>query len=230
MFILKKHFFVVFIFFSVVVSNCFADYIHDVPTETIEGTLISPPYELHYGYDIGFSNLEMNIQLRLYQRDLDPALSQFWETGIENTWNHKFDIVDRDFHYHINFDVVFCDVISSSVHNQINWIFGYNSQAAAHEVGHLIGLYDEYSGGLLVDLSNPIFDSTSIMSDLGSTVYDRHYQAFLDWAKPAADGRRLFLVEYDADWVNPEVPEPATIFLLALGVILQRKKTPDTKH
>ncbi|MBU1518489.1 MAG: hypothetical protein KJ757_03870 [Planctomycetes bacterium] len=215
MFIVKR-FFIAFILSAAVISNCFADYIHDIPVETIEGTLTSPLYEPHYEYDISFSNLQMNIELRLYRRGLDPALAQFWEAGIENTWNHKFDIADRDFHYHINFDVVFCSVLSSSVHHSIDWAYNTTDRDAAHKVGHLIGLYDEYTGGML-DLSNPIFDSTSIMSDLGTAVYDRHYQAFLDWVEPYADGRRLFLTEYGADWSNPEIPEPASAFLVICG-------------
>lgn len=216
-----------FFFSAAVLSNCFADYIHDIPAETIEGMLKSPPYEKPYKYDIGFSNFETNIELRLYQIGLDPtsSLAQFWETNIESAWNHKFDIVDRDFHYHINFDVVFYSEMSSVVHKQINWNPASTGRDVAHEFGHLIGLYDEYDG-MWLNPSDPIFDSTSIMSDIGTAVYDRHYQAFLDWVTPYADGRRLFLVEYNPSLVNPAIPEPATIFLLGLGIILHRKKAP----
>jgi hypothetical protein len=225
MFIVKRRFLAVFLLsVAAVGSNCFADYIADIPVETIEGTLTSTPYEWDYGYDIGFSNLEMDIELRLYQRGLDPTsdLAQLWETGIENTWNHKFDIADRNFRYHINFDVVFLNELSSFVHHSISWTSDTSGQAAAHKAGHLIGLYDEYSGGW-VNLSNEIIDMNSIMGDPDGAACSRHYQAFLNWVKPAAEGRKLSLVEYDADWPNPEIPEPATIFLLGLGILLQRK-------
>ena len=227
--IVKRQFFIVFILSAAVVSNCFADYIADIPVERIEGTLTSPPYEWDYGYDISFSNLEMNITLKLCHRDIDPAsdLAQLWEAGIENTWNHKFDIVDRNFHYHINFDAIFYSNDSNDYHS-IHWDTGLSGQAAAHEVGHLIGLYDEYIDGK-VDPLNEIIDSNSIMGDLTGDALARHYQGFLEWVTPYADGRKLFLVEYNANWVNPtEVPEPATILLLTLGVILQRRTS--VKH
>jgi len=226
MFIAKKLFFIAFILSTAVVANCFADYIADIPIERIKGTLTSPPYEWDYGYDIGFSNLEMNIELRLYHRNFGPTsdVAQLWEAGIENTWNHKFDIADRSFHYHINFDVVFCSELSSDVHHSLGsgWTSDTSGQAAAHEIGHQIGLYDEYVGGK-VDFSNPIIDMNSIMGDLDGAACSRHYQAFLNWVKPAADGRKLSLVEYDPSWVNPTIPEPATLLLLGLGLILQRK-------
>jgi hypothetical protein len=226
MFIVKRRFLAVFLLsVAAVGSNCFADYIADIPVERIEGTLTSSIYEWDYGYDISFSNLEMNIELRLYQRDLDPtsALAQLWETGIENTWNHKFDIVDnRSFHYHINFDVVFYSELSGFVHHSVDWTSDTSGQAAAHKAGHLIGLYDEYSGGW-VNPSNPIIDMNSIMGDPDRAVCERYYQAFVNWVKPAANGRKLSLIDYDADWPNPEIPEPATIFLLGLGILLQRE-------
>jgi hypothetical protein len=186
--------------------------------------LTSPPYEKLYKYDISFSNLELNVELRLYQRGLDPdsSLAQFWKASIENIWDNKFDIIDRDFHYHINFTVVFCGQLTSSVHSQVNWSASDSTRDIAHDVGNLIGLYDEYDG-ILINPSDPIYDSTSIMSDIGYNVYNRHYQAFFDWVKPYADGRRLFLAEYDADWVNPTIPEPATVFLFGLGLLLYRK-------
>ncbi len=224
MFIVKR-FFIVFILSAVIVSGCFADYIHDIPVETISGTLTSTIYELDYKYDIGFSNLEMNIELRLYQRNIDPdsSLAQSWKAAIENIWDKKFDIIDRDFHYHINSTVVFYSQLTSAVHSQVDWSASDSTRDIAHDVGHLIGLYDEYDGGLLVNPENPVYDDTSIMSDIGDNVYDRHYQAFLDWVKPHADGRRLFLAEYDPDWVNPTIPEPATVFLFGLGLLLYRK-------
>jgi hypothetical protein len=228
MFILKRRFFIAFILSAVIVSGCFADYIHDIPVETIAGMLMtSPSYEKPYKYDISFSNLEMNITLKLHRRGLDPAspLVQFWETSIENIWNHKFDIFDKKarYHYHINFDAVFYSDESSEYH-MLDWTVGLSGREAAHEAGHLIGLYDEYDGPF-INPSNPIYDSTSIMSDIGYNVYHRHYEAFLDWLllQPAAADRQLSLVTYDPDWVNPPIPEPATVFLFGLGLLLYRK-------
>lgn len=228
MFILKRRFFIAFILSAAVVSGCFADYIHDIDANTISGTLTGPLCSLDYKYDIGFSNLELNVELRLYKRGLDPdsSLAQSWEAGIENFWNGKFDIYDKGIRcrYRINFDVVFCDQLTSSVHSQVNWSASDSSRNIAHNVGHLLGLYDEYDGPL-VNPENPVYDSTSIMSDIGTAVHEEHYNAFLDWLllKPAAADHNLSLVAYDPDWVNPSVPEPATVFLLGFGLLLYRK-------
>ncbi|PKL48461.1 MAG: hypothetical protein CVV39_04325 [Planctomycetes bacterium HGW-Planctomycetes-1] len=233
MFISKKRFFIAFILSVAIVSGCFADYIHDIDVNTISGTLTGPLYTLDYKYNIGFSNLELNVELRLYKRGLDPdsSLAQSWEAGIENFWNGKFDIYDKSSRcrYRINFDVVFCSQLTSSVHSKVDWDIASASRDVAHNVGHLLGLYDEYDGPL-VNPENPVYDSTSIMSDIGTTVYKEHYNAFLDWLllKPDAADRNLYLVTYDPDWVNPPIPEPATVFLLGLGLFLCRGKLSKT--
>lgn len=172
--------------------------------------------------------------------DPGSVLEQTWENGIENMWTRKFDIVDGDFHYHVNFDTAFFHSSAGSIHhtvvvtygqgsgNMLNWYttsaWGsqYNGAYVAHEVGHMFSLYDEYSGGA-VNPSDPLIDYSSIMGSLAGIPYERHYQPFMDWLQPAASGRQLYLDNYDPGWVNPEIPEPAAWLLLALGALLQRK-------
>jgi hypothetical protein len=245
MIISKKHF--VIIFLSSILAACtnsFATliYINDIPTQTVQGNRSSPPYAWTYKFDIGFNNLEMNVQLRILLQGYNPgsALEQIWENGIENMWGRKFDIVDGDFRYHVNFDTTFLHSSAGIIHhtvtvtygqgsgNMLNWYTtsawgtAYNGAYVAHEVGHMFSLYDEYSGGA-VDPSNPIIDYSSIMGDLRGVAYERHYQPFLSWLQPAASGRSLCLDEYDPTWINPPIPEPTTIILLALGGIILRK-------
>jgi hypothetical protein len=192
---------------------------------------------------MGFSDLEMNVQLRilLIGYDPGPALEQIWENGIESMWSRKFDIIDGDFHYHVNFDAAFFYSSPGSIHHTVTVINGigngdmlhwyttsawgaqYNGAYAAHEAGHMFSLYDEYNGGA-VDPLNPIIDSTSIMGSLSGMVYERHYQPFMDWLQPAALGRELYLGSYDPDWVNPQIPEPATFLLLGLGAVFCRMR------
>ncbi|MDD5011715.1 MAG: PEP-CTERM sorting domain-containing protein, partial [Phycisphaerae bacterium] len=155
-------------------------------------------------------------------------------------WSRIFDIVDGDFHYHVNFDAAFFYSSADSTHHTVTVINGqgsgdmlhwyttsawgpqYNGAYVAHEVGHMFSLYDEYSGGA-VNPSDPLIDYSSIMGSLASVVYERHYQPFLDWLQPEASGRELYLDDYDPSWVNPEIPEPATLFLLGFGAVILKK-------
>jgi hypothetical protein len=244
MFVTKRHLFTATLSLLIVVASTFATpvYITDIPTQTVSGYRSSPPYGWTYKFDMGFSDLELNVQLRILLTGFNPgsAFEETWESGIENMWARKFDIVDGDFHYHVNFDTAFSHSSADSTHHNVTVINGqgggdmlhwyttsawgspYNGAYVAHEVGHMFSLYDEYSGGA-VNPSDPLIDYSSIMGSLAGIPYERHYQPFLDWLQPAASGRQLYLDGYDPYWVNPEIPEPATWLLLAIGALLQRK-------
>ena len=246
MFIKKRYLLAITLFSAVFVTTSFADlvFIPDITVQTVQGYRSSPPYGWSYKYDIGFADLELNVQLRILFVGDDPGatLEQTWENGIEDMWSRKFDIVDGDFHYHVNFDAVFFDLSPQDpVHHVVtvtsgqgggdmlhwyttcDWGEAYNGKFAAHETGHMFSLYDEYTGGA-VNPVDPVIDYTSIMGDLRGVAYERHYQPFLDWLEPAADGRLLYLAVYDPDWINPVIPEPAAICLLAFGCLIIMSK------
>lgn len=245
MIIPKKYLVIIFLF--PILTACtisFANpiYVNDIITQTVQGYRSSPPYGWTYKYDIGFSNLELNVQLRILLTGYNPgsALEQIWGNGIESAWDRKFDIVDGSFKYHVNFDTTFLHSLTDTIHhtvtvisgqgsgNMLNWYttsaWGaeYNGAYVAHEVGHMFSLYDEYSGGA-VNPSSPLIDYTSIMGSLAGETYQRHYQPFLSWLQPAAPGRSLYLEDYDPLWINPPIPEPATVLLLTLGGLVLRK-------
>lgn len=239
-----------FVFFILVVlqSNFIcaiseATPISNITVQKVQGSRSSPPYGWTYAYDIGFSNLEVNVGIGIRLTGYTPSstLKAVWENGIESMWGRQFDIIDTegsfDYHYHVNFDVRFYDYTTSSAYhtvtvtngtgsgNMLNWYttsaWGeyYNGAYVAHEVGHMFSLYDEYSGGA-VNPTNPIIDYSSIMGSLAEGAKDRHYNPFLSWLQSKAPGHQLSIGEYDPDWV---IPEPSSLLLLALGSILLKR-------
>jgi M6 family metalloprotease-like protein len=81
---------------------------------------------------------------------------------------------------------------------------------AAHEFGHMLGLFDEYTGGA-TDPAGELIDSTSIMGSTspGAKPYARHYEGFRSWLA-AKDPQEQFTV----------VPEPQTTLLVMVGILI----------
>jgi hypothetical protein len=74
--------------------------------------------------------------------------------------------------------------------------------SAAHEFGHMLGLYDEYAGGA-VDPITRLIGTRGLMEMTAGPTLDAYYAPFLTW--------------YDAH--RPAtVPEPATFGLLTVGL------------
>ena len=90
-----------------------------------------------------------------------------------------------------------------------SWDTEDTGQVAAHEYGHMVGNYDEYSGGA-VDPNDPIIDISSLMGSTSpaAITYARHYEPVLDWLERQYPFAVLVVVP---------VPEPSGLLLVLLG-------------
>lgn len=107
-----------------------------------------------------------------------------WEAAIESTWNNRFYIVIDKVKLPLKFAVRFTHfkphhrVIvhpGDWVPNQHNWYINTPASVVAHEIGHMLGAYDEYNGGALSP-EKPVIDNASIMGGKPSQglAYARH--------------------------------------------------------
>lgn len=107
-----------------------------------------------------------------------------WNEAINDTWNNKFyisidnvntpiRIIVKFTHHRPHHRVVLHQGRWSP--NQHNWYLNTPSFVIAHEIGHMMGAYDEYRGGALFPEA-PIIDTTSIMGSkpLTGTARPRH--------------------------------------------------------
>jgi hypothetical protein len=198
----------------------------DIPVERIQG-ILSAGLNHEFGniisYDIGFTkaagySVSMNLQLTGF--DPGPSVRQLWETDTERIWTTS----DR-FAKPIVFDLRFSNqnpnhivtVSPGAGRGDVNnwfagWPAGTGSPAPwAHEVGHFLGNYDEYPGGGVNPNGSFMNVPDSIMGT-GTTVYDRHYSFVADWA------------------ASHSAPEPASVMLVALGMITLLPLLPYIKR
>mgnify|MGYP001815839287 CR=1 FL=1 len=109
-----------------------------------------------------------------------------WKAAIDDTWNDRFYVESDDGESPIHFDVRFTHrdphhrvVIHPGRWNpdQHNWYINTPPSIVAHEIGHMIGAYDEYRGGALSS-DHPLIDTKSIMGSRAErgTALPRHLQ------------------------------------------------------
>jgi hypothetical protein len=100
------------------------------------------------------------------------AQKKYWLEGIESNWRNRFSlrfadgstipIVIRpvftvlDAHH----EVVVRD--GDGRPNQLNWYLNNSANLIAHEVGHMLGAFDEYNGGAISSATNQL-DADSLM-------------------------------------------------------------------
>lgn len=185
------------------------------------------------------------------------SLLDQWLAGMNGMWSNQYQINDGEFNYKIVVDASFVSsggdqVVNfsngSGQMNMLNWyaINGWDQSrqgaAAAHELGHMLGVYDEYMGGA-TDRNAPAqalcqspgktqIYCNSLMSDLGP-VQERYFADVLAALQGRTD-RNLTLARLppgpggyvptpplpgliDEPPLNSAVPEPGTYLLLILG-------------
>lgn len=148
------------------------------------------------------------------------TLKSVWEMGIENLWNSKYEILkDNEYVIPILIDVTFDGPTFNHTvtvkpgagrANEHEWYVSDSGLVAAHEFGHMLGLFDEYVGGA-TDPAGEIIDATSIMGSVeeGARPYARHYEGFRAWLA-SKDPSQTFVLR--------EIPEPSTMLLIWLWV------------
>lgn len=141
-------------------------------------------YAWYVNYDLSFDGSNFLVNTRIDLTGANPGTTQAtWEQGIERIWNGKAALQSGTDVYGIRVDVSFVD--STDAHYQVNvhsgygasnmldwylqtdWGPSYQDELAAHEYGHMIGMFDQYAGGATYGGQT---QTGTIMADLGGTV------------------------------------------------------------
>jgi len=193
--------FVLGILFVVGVARvCIPVDLDSISRETITGRLSAKNrFSWRYSYDIAFRESKVLVHVAIHlipaggvtKLELD-RVKPAWEKGIEEVWSNKFSIATpAGERYPIMIDVFFKgpryhhDVIvrpGGGRSNELNWNILDSPMIAAHEFGHMLGVFDEYRRGAIAPQSG-IIDTTSIMTSnpTAGMTYARHYKGFLVW-------------------------------------------------
>ncbi len=134
------------------------------------------------------------------------AQKQHWLKGIEQKWNNRFALqVSENLILPIQFNTRFTPVqphhevlVRAGVANpdQHNWYIDTPPEVIAHEIGHMLGAYDEYPKGALSPVSR-LIDNNSLMGTnmqygLASA---RHLHLLLDHLKTITGLAEIVIIE-----------------------------------
>ncbi len=165
-------------------------------------------YSWFVHYDLSFDGTAFTVSSKINLTGDNPGgLVSTWEQGIEKLWSNKYCLSDGSASYAIKVDVQFTDVDADydvAVHNSygacdlLNWYTdtawgpSYQDELAAHEFGHMIGMFDEYAGGATL---NGQSRTGTIMSDLTDAVSAASFFS-VDANAESLLGRTLEVVAY----------------------------------
>jgi len=201
-------------------------------------------------YDIGFYNDTLMVDVDIYLAGYTPAdtLKSRWESGIESIWSTNRFSVPISFNVDwvtTGYDYVVNVTNSTGRWNMLNWYTigaggwgdAYQEEVAAHEYGHMIGEWDEYSGGA-VNPTTQLINTGGIMCTLNGITLDYYYTPFLSWynnklksvpvvdpvteVSAASSVEEVRVKPAKVKKVKPArapLYEPSALLLLALGLI-----------
>ncbi|WOI37922.1 hypothetical protein R1T43_02435 [Alteromonas sp. CI.11.F.A3] len=226
-------------FFLLFSTASHAGLITNIASETISYPISTGIFGWNASYDIGFVNQDLLIDVDVYLTGYEPgsALRDIWEDGIESIWTNAFDLSDGTYFYDTVFNVDWLSTNVGADHtvtvikgngnvNLTRWYTGrpsgysYSRQGviAAHEFGHMIGLFDEYTGGALDPVTELIRADSIMGQNLTSPQID-HFDAFLEWAQVNSGVAALTLVA-DRGVDNYFVSEPSSLGVLLLSICI----------
>lgn len=152
-------------------------------------------------FDLASQNGDVLTTLRVKLTGADPGDSRaVWLAGTREIWNNKvlFDDGVRLYESKLNFNFV-----SSGEHRSVrvhagtghfdldNWYVdsdfppGFDDENAAHEVGHMLGNFDEYVGGAT---RNGFINTGTLMSDLTINGFEEYFFAVEHFAEVFGGG------------------------------------------
>ena len=183
-----------------------------------------------YSYNIGVIDNTLTIGTTIQFNPTAPlnltTKIAEWDWGIDQIWNNQYQVTNGIEYLPIAFDVDLGTSFSTADYvvnvsaspggtNMLNWTMFDSGLVAAHEYGHMFGLFDEYVGGAQ-NPNQPLLDSTSIMGSLSGSPKPRHYQAFVDWIGERTD-QSWQLIALETSTPLHETPEPSTFILVGSG-------------
>jgi len=110
------------------------------------------------------------------------AMKTRWKNGIENKWSNKFDCCSG--REHISTVIVTIKFVTNGEHlrvrirsgrgrgNRTTWFEGSSGNTAAHEIGHQLGLIDEYADP---NVPNREVNPGNVMGDNSKPAVKRHF-------------------------------------------------------
>jgi hypothetical protein len=210
-----------------------------------DGNLLDPagnrgpfgPYGWNVSYTRCFDGVQITKDLAIdfifdarlgYTLEQESAYKSNAAGGIESIWNGKFFVSDitNNRLFPAVLDISTAGVFDQTVQvfrtrdlprgNMINWNDSLSAAIMAHEVGHMLGLFDEYIGGAVDQFPDPTLSHDGLMG-LGALVphpvmYERYYQQYADFMNALNAGIGQFVLL--------RVGEPGSLPLLALAVLL----------
>ena len=169
-----------------------------IAVQSVGGHLTDGPYGWDYAYDIWAVNHVVHVRLRIsVTAGAGVTAAQVaakvveWEAA-EAKWTDCFQLVnigDELDRYGVNVDVQLVAAADADQNvtvqpgparsNMGTRDTADDTDAASHEIGHMLGQVDEYP-----DAASPgraTTDATSVMRTNSGEVQEQHYQEFADW-------------------------------------------------